>query len=303
LAIHIRRREFIFTLGGAAAAWPFAARAQQPAMPVIGFLSGGSSWEYAQLAAAFRKGLSETGYEEGSNVWIEYRWAEGRYDRLPALAADLARRKVAVIASNSPATIAAKAVTTTIPIVFITGSDPVKLGFVASLNRPGGNVTGVSFFAGLLEAKRLGILRELVPTAASIAALLNPKFPDAEAQSKEVQEAARTLGLQVQILRASIERELDTAFEKLTELLACSSAPTLSSSVGAITSSRLRPATPFRRFTFSANTQWPVAWRATGQTPPTPIVRSASIPAGFSRERSRLICRSCSQPSSSLSST
>jgi ABC-type uncharacterized transport system substrate-binding protein len=216
----LKRRDFITLLGGAAAAWPLAAHAQQPALPVVGFLNGGSSWEFAQIAAAFRKGLSETGYEEGRNVWIEYRWAEGHYDRLPALAADLARRKVAVIASNSPATIAAKAVTTTIPIVFGTGNDPVKLGFVASLNRPGGNVTGVSFFAGLLEAKRLGILRELIPTAASIAALLNPKFPDAEAQSKEVQEAARTLGLQVQILRASIERELDTAFEKLAELRA-----------------------------------------------------------------------------------
>ena len=189
-------------------------------MPVIGFLNGSSAWEYAHVVAAFRQGLGEIGYAEGRNVTIDYRWAEGHYDRLPALAADLVRRQVAVIASNSPATIAAKAATTTIPIVFSTGSDPVKLGFVASLNRPGSNVTGVSFFSAQLEAKRLGILRELVPTAAMIAVLLNPKFPDAETQSNEVQDAAHTLGLQIHILRASAERDLDTAFEQLAELRA-----------------------------------------------------------------------------------
>jgi ABC-type uncharacterized transport system substrate-binding protein len=151
---------------------------------------------------------------------IDYRWAEGRYDRLPVLAADLVRRQVAVIASNTPATIAAKAATTTIPIVFSSGGDPIKLGFVASLNRPGGNVTGVSFFSAKLEAKRLGILRELVPTAAMIAVLLNPKFPDVEAQSQEVQEAARSLALQIRILRASTERDLDTTFATLAELRA-----------------------------------------------------------------------------------
>jgi putative tryptophan/tyrosine transport system substrate-binding protein len=153
-------------------------------------------------------------------VVIDYRWAEGRYDRLPVLAADLVRRQVAVIASNTPATIAAKAATTTIPIVFSSGGDPIKLGFVASLNRPGGNVTGVSFFSTTLEAKLLGILRELVPTAAMIAVVLNPNFPDAEAQSQEVQEAARTVGLQIQILRASTERDLDTTFGALVELRA-----------------------------------------------------------------------------------
>jgi putative tryptophan/tyrosine transport system substrate-binding protein len=214
-----KRREFITLLGGAAAALPLAARAQQP-MPVIGFLNGSSAWEYAHLVAAFRQGLSEIGYVEGRNVVIDYRWAEGRYDRLPALAADLVRRQVAVIAGNSPATIAAKAATTTIPIVFSSGGDPIKLGLVASLNRPGGNVTGVSFFSATLEAKRLGILRELVPTAAMIAVLLNPKFPDAEAQSKEVQEAARSLALQIRILHASTERDLDTTFATLAELRA-----------------------------------------------------------------------------------
>jgi putative ABC transport system substrate-binding protein len=151
-------------------------------------------------------------------VAIDYRWAEGHYDRLPTLATDLVRRQVAVIAGNTPATFAAKAATTTIPIVFSSGSDPIKLGFVASLNQPGGNVTGVSFFSAVLEPKRLGILRELVPTAAMIAVLLNPKYPDAEAQSKDVQEAARTLGLQIQILGASTERDLDATFATLAQL-------------------------------------------------------------------------------------
>jgi ABC-type uncharacterized transport system substrate-binding protein len=215
----MRRREFITLLGGAAA-WPVAVRAQQQAIPLIGFLNGSSAWESAHLVAAFGQGLSEIGYVDGRNVVIDYRWAEGRYDRLPTLAADLVRRQVAVIASNTPATIAAKAATTTIPIVFSSGGDPIKLGFVASLNRPGGNVTGVSFFSTTLEAKRLGILRELVPTAAMIAVLLNPKFPGAEAQSQEVQEAARSLSLQIRILRASTERDLDATFATLAELRA-----------------------------------------------------------------------------------
>ncbi len=216
----MRRRAFITLLGGTAATWPLAVRGQQQAIPLIGFLNGSSAWESAHLVAAFGQGLSEIGYVDGRNVVIDYRWAEGRYDRLPTLAADLVRRQVAVIASNTPATIAAKAATTTIPIVFSSGGDPIKLGFVASLNRPGGNVTGVSFFSTTLEAKRLGILRELVPTAAMIAVVLNPNFPDAEAQSQEVQEAARTLGLQIQILRASTERDLDTTFGALVELRA-----------------------------------------------------------------------------------
>ena len=209
----IGRRQFITLLGGAAT-WPLAASAQQRAMPVIGFLGSGFSKTSAQLVATFRLGLEETGYSEGRNVAIEYRWAEGHYDRIPALIGDLVQRNVAVIVASGGVhgALAAKAATSIIPIVFANGSDPIKFGLVASLNRPGGNVTGVSFFTADLDAKRLELLRQLVPQVTAIAALLNPTNANAENQSKALKEAARTLGLQVDVHNASNERDFNAAF-------------------------------------------------------------------------------------------
>jgi putative tryptophan/tyrosine transport system substrate-binding protein len=210
----IKRREVITLLGGAAVAWPLAARGQQPVTPIIGYLSGFPSSAFPQLLAAFREGLNAAGYVEGRNVAVEYRWAEGQYDRLPALAADLVRRQVAVIAATgvTAAGVAAKAATPVIPIVFATGGDPVKLGLVASLNRPGGNVTGISWLSNTMAPKRLELLRELLPQARTIGFLVNPGNPNTPSETADVQAAADALGLQMHIGKASSEGEIDAAF-------------------------------------------------------------------------------------------
>jgi putative tryptophan/tyrosine transport system substrate-binding protein len=218
----MKRREFITLLGGASAApilRPLAARAQQPAMPVIGFMHSGSADAFAPQVSAFQQGLKDSGYVEGQNVAIEYRWADGRSDRLATLAADLVRRQVAVIAAfggNNP-TLAARAATGSIPIVFNTGADPVRSGLVSSLSRPGGNVTGVSFLVEELGAKTLGLLHELVPKATTIGVLVNPGNPEVEREVTTMQEAARTLGLQLQVVRASTANEIGNAFRVLIE--------------------------------------------------------------------------------------
>jgi putative ABC transport system substrate-binding protein len=220
MAIGIGRRQFISALSGAAVAWPLVTRAQQPTMPVIGWLSSVSPGSYTHIVVAFHKGLSEIGYVESRNIAIEYRWAEGHYDRLPALAADLVRRQVAVIVANAAAAVAAKAATSTVPIVFNTGVNPVELGLVASLKRPGGNLTGVSNLNAELGPKALELMHELVPTATMIAALVNPNTPGIEPLSHDLQGAAHTLGLQLQIIHASTERDLDTVFAALRQLQA-----------------------------------------------------------------------------------
>jgi putative tryptophan/tyrosine transport system substrate-binding protein len=213
----MHRREFIAGLSGAAV-WPLLARAQQPAMPVVGFLSSRSPDESALFAAAFRQGLSEAGGIEGKNLAIEYRWAKGEYDRLPALAAELVQRRVAVLATvgGEPSALAAKAATATIPIVAIFTTDPIELGVVASLGRPEGNITGISVLNATLEAKRLGLLRDLLPQATKLAVLVNPTFPAAVGQLRNLQEAARASNLQLQILKASTDAEIDAAFETIT---------------------------------------------------------------------------------------
>ena len=217
----MKRRELMLLLGGAMTA-ARALRAQQKAMPVIGFLGSGSPGPIAPFVAAFRQGLSETGYVEGQNVAIEYRWAEGHYDRLPALAADLVGRKVDVIVATggTPSALAAKSATSTIPIVFISGGDPVERGLVASLARPGGNLTGVSILIAELMPKRLELLSELVPQARVIALLVNPNNPSAERMIRDVQEAARAKGVQLHILKAGTESEIDAAFATLVQLQA-----------------------------------------------------------------------------------
>src|SRR6516162_7079218 len=211
----MRRRDFITFVGGAAAGWPLAARAQQPGMPVIGFLHAASADGVAGRLRAFRQGLKENGYIEGENVSIIYRWAEGRNDRLPELAAELARRPVGVIAAvaSNNAAFAAQAATRTIPIVFAVSDDPVKLGLVASLSHPGGNMTGVNFFNAEITAKRLELLRKLVPGAKRVALLVNPKeASNIERVVQEVEKAASTMGLQIQTLNATTSREIDAAF-------------------------------------------------------------------------------------------
>jgi len=213
----MKRREFITLLGGAAAAWPLAARAQQPAMPVIGFLGAPSAAPYARYVAAVHQGLKEVGYVEHQNVAMEYRWADSQYDRLPALAADLVSRRVAVIVpiGGAPATLAAKAATSTIPIVFNLGADPIELGLVTNLNRPGGNITGIAMMIVEIETKRLELLHELAPASTSLAILLNPSNAQAQTQERDAQRAARVIGRQVLVLKAGTEHEIEMAFAAL----------------------------------------------------------------------------------------
>jgi putative ABC transport system substrate-binding protein len=213
----MRRREFITLLGGAAAAWPLAARAQQPAMPVIGFLRSTPAEPFANIVVAFRQGLNETGFVEGQNVVIEQRWADNQLDRLPGLAADLVRRQVAVIVGNHPAVEVARSATTTIPIVFVIGDDPVAQGFVTSLNRPGGNLTGLTFFGNRLSAKRLEILLELVPGVRVVAVLIDPNFPSSATELREVEEAGHTIERKIVAVKAGNEREFEAAFTRIVQ--------------------------------------------------------------------------------------
>jgi putative ABC transport system substrate-binding protein len=274
----MKRRSFIALLGGAAVAWPLTARAQQSAMPVIGMLGSVSPVPHAPFVAAIKEGLQQTGYVEGRNVAIEYRWAEGQYDRLPQQATELVNRGVAVIilVGGGPTTAAAKVATATIPIVFITGEDPVKSGAVAALNRPGGNATGVSLLTVATEAKRLQLLHELVPNVAVVAIIVNPNNPQADEQLPALQAAAHTLGLQVQVFKASSPNEIDTAFANLVQQRA-----------GAVV---------------SAGDALFLTRREQLVVLPTRASHEDYMQAGFSRAKSRRRCRSNRQSRSNWSS-
>jgi putative ABC transport system substrate-binding protein len=302
----MRRRDVLTLLGGAAT-WPLAARAQQSAVPVIGVVNAGSFEASASRVAAFRKGLSETGYIEGQNVAVEYHWFGGQYDRLPMLMADLVRRRVAVIATpgGTLAAIAAKTATTTIPIVFGVGEDPVKLGLVSSLARPGGNATGINIFIWEVAAKRLGLLRELAPTVIRVAVLINPgNVPSAEAHLRDLPEAARAIGLQIQILNASTSREIEAAFATLVRdradaLFVAADTffisrrvqfATLATRHGIPTAYSTREEVEAGGL-MSYGTDIPDMWR-----------RSASMPVKSSKAPSPPTCRSCSPQSSNSSS-
>ncbi len=219
MPVGIGRRQFVALLGSGVAAWPLKARAQRAAIPVVGFLHGAASDGYAPMATSFRQGLKETGYVDGQNVAIEFRWAQGQYDQLPSMATDLVRRQVAVIAAGgTPAAFAAKAATSTVPTVIVVGSDPVLLGLVGSLNRPEGNLTGLAVLTDELEAKKLEVLHELLPAATSVGLLVNPANAPAESKAKDLQAAARSLGMRLHILNASSESQIDAAFAALAGL-------------------------------------------------------------------------------------
>jgi ABC-type uncharacterized transport system substrate-binding protein len=256
MASYIGRRKFLATLGGAAAAWPIAVRAQQAAMPVVGFLRSTPATGFAYTVDPFRQGLNDAGFVEGKNVAIEYRWADNQHDRLPGLAADLLRRQVAAIVGGGvPAAQAGKAATATTPIVFVIGADPVRVGLVASINRPGGNITGV-VFSVVSWAKLLGMLHELVPKASIIAVLRDPNGADVESQSRDLEEAARAIGRQILMVNAANEREFHAAFARSCKRAraGCSSPPLYSSSVNAGNSRRSRPGMPCPRCIVYAST-------------------------------------------------
>jgi putative ABC transport system substrate-binding protein len=295
----MRRREFITLLGGAAA-WPLAAPAQQPAIPVVGFLGTASAGPFAHLVAGFRRGLQETGFVEGRNAAIEYRWAEGQYDRVPALAADLVRRQVAIIVTvgGETSAAAAKAATATIPIVFNVGADPVKLGLVNSLARPGGNATGVNIFTTELVEKRLGVLHDLVPAATTVAVLSNPNFPAAVANVQESEAAARAIGKEVVIFNASSDVEIETAFANIVRArpgaLLVGADPFFNSRRGLIVALAARHAVPaiyevLRRL---------AAWSVMAQALWRPIGSRASMLDASSKARNLPTFRSCSSPNS-----
>ena len=305
MASYIGRRRLLATLGGAAA-WPLAARAQQQPMPVVGYLSSRSPEDTTHLLAGFRQGLADGGFVEHQNVTIEYRWALGQYDHLPALAAELTRLPVIVVVSTGgePAALAAKAATSTIPIVFGTGTDPVKAGLVASYNRPGGNATGINFQTADMEAKRLGLLHELMPQAKNIAFLYNPKFAAAEGQLHDVQEAARTLGLQINALHASTDDEINAAFRTMvqqqTAALILAADPffdTRRSQLVVLAAYNSLPAIyQFREYAAAGGLM-------SYGIDAVDAYRQIGIYTAFSKARGRSTCQLCSRPSSNLLST